>query len=222
MNTFEPIQLDNELSLQRDEHGLFLVSGDQILRGDFTKMLPRIKASNIPREFLVKAAKIKDADHPLMAIDATAGLGEDSLLLAAAGFHVTLFERNPVIAQLLADALAQKDNVNVIFSTVVTGYETENGTLTGLQLRNEETGEASRIAVDGAFLAVGLQPENDAFAPLAQLDDRGYFDTDEFCVTKTAGLFVAGDCRRKQIRQVTTAAADGAVAAMAACRYLEQ
>ena len=86
----------------------------------------------------------------------------------------------------------------------------------------DETGKVWEIPADGVFLAVGLQPENDAFAPLAQLDDRGYFDTDEFCVTKTAGLFVAGDCRRKQIRQVTTAAADGAVAAMAACRYLEQ
>ena len=105
---------------------------------------------------------------------------------------------------------------------MVSQYLTENGTLTGLRLHNDETGSETEIAVDGTFLAVGLQPENDAFAPLAQLDDRGYFDTDEFCVTKTAGLFVAGDCRRKQIRQVTTAAADGAVAAMAACRYLEQ
>ena len=54
-----------------------------------------------------------------------------------------------------------------------------------------------------------------------QLDERGYFDVDEFCVTKTPGVFVAGDCRRKYIRQVTTAAGDGAVAAMAACRYLD-
>ena len=112
MNTnFETIQLDNELTLQRDENGLFLSSGDQILRGDFTKMIPRVKASNIPKEFLVKAAKIKDADHPLTAIDATAGLGEDSLLLAAAGFQVTLFERNPVIAQLLADALERAKEI---------------------------------------------------------------------------------------------------------------
>ena len=63
-------------------------------------------------------------------------------------------------------------------------------------------------------------PENEPFAEHAKLNDWGYFDTDEFCVTKTAGLFVAGDCRSKRIRQVTTAAADGAVAAMAACRYL--
>ena len=74
--------------------------------------------------------------------------------------------------------------------------------------------------MDGAFLAVGLVPENEAFAHLAKLDDRGYFAATEDCLTATEGVFVAGDCRAKQIRQVTTAAADGAVAAMAACRYL--
>lgn len=131
MNTFEPIQLDNELSLQRDEHGLFLVSGDQILRGDFTKMLPRIKTSNIPREFLVKAAKIKDAAHPLTAIDATAGLGEDSLLLAASGFQVTLFERNPIIAQLLADALERAKEIPELAPIVAR-----------MTLRNEDSVEA--------------------------------------------------------------------------------
>ena len=132
MNTnFETIQLDNELTLQRDENGLFLSSGDQILRGDFTKMIPRVKASNIPKEFLVKAAKIKDADHPLTAIDATAGLGEDSLLLAAAGFQVTLFERNPVIAQLLADALERAKEIPELASIVAR-----------MTLRNEDSIEA--------------------------------------------------------------------------------
>ena len=132
MNTnFETIQLDNDLTLQRDENGLFLSSGDQILRGDFTKMIPRVKASNIPKEFLVKAAKIKDADHPLTAIDATAGLGEDSLLLAAAGFQVTLFERNPVIAQLLADALERAKEIPELAPIVAR-----------MTLRNEDSIEA--------------------------------------------------------------------------------
>ena len=88
------VALENGLFLRRDDQGLALVSEDQILRGDFTKMIPRVKAGNISKELLVKAAKIKDADHKLRAVDATAGLGEDSLLLAAAGFEVTLFERN--------------------------------------------------------------------------------------------------------------------------------
>ncbi len=122
----------------------------------------------------------------------------------------------------LGDALAEKDNVDVHFSTVVTGYKTENGALTGLALRNEVTGEESELTVDGAFLAVGLIPENDAFTQWAATNTYGYFDSSEDCKTQTPGLFVAGDCRSKQIRQVVTASADGAVAATAACMYLDQ
>ena len=97
---------------------------------------------------------------------------------------------------------------------------TDGKELTGLRIRNSTTGETRELKVDGAFLAVGLMPENEPFAALADLNDWGYFDSGEDCTTKTPGLFVAGDCRSKRIRQVTTAAADGAVAAMAACRYL--
>ena len=75
--------------------------------------------------------------------------------------------------------------------------------------------------MDGAFLAVGLMPENEPFGHLAYLNDWGYFDSQEDCRTATEGLFVAGDCRSKRIRQVVTASADGAVAAMAACSYLD-
>jgi thioredoxin reductase (NADPH) len=136
---------------------------------------------------------------------------------------VTIVQNLPFFTgeQKLAEALATKENVEVRFSTLVSGYLQENGELKGLVLKNEN-GEESTISVDGAFLAVGLKPENEAFAQLVALDERGYFDADEHCLTKTAGVFVAGDCRRKNIRQVATAAADGAIAAMAACRYLEQ
>lgn len=95
----------NDMQLIRDENGLSLAADGQILRGDFTKMIPRIKQGAISKELLARAAKIKDADKPLTAVDATAGLGEDSLILAAAGFHVQMFERNPVIHELLEDAI---------------------------------------------------------------------------------------------------------------------
>lgn len=148
---------------------------------------------------------------------------QEALLLSEVCRKVTIVQNLPFFTgeKRLADALQGKENVQIHFSTLVDGYLAESGSLTGVRVK-QENGKVWEIPADGVFLAVGLQPENDAFAALAQLDDRGYFDTDEFCVTKTAGLFVAGDCRRKQIRQVTTAAADGAVAAMAACRYLEQ
>ena len=149
---------------------------------------------------------------------------QEALLLAEVCKHVTIVQNLAFFTgeQKLADALSQKDNVKVLFSTVVSEYQTEGGKLTGLKLHNDATGEDSTISVDGAFLAVGLMPENEPFAALENLNDWGYFDTDESCTTKTAGLFVAGDCRSKRIRQVVTASADGAIAAMAACRYLEQ
>ena len=148
---------------------------------------------------------------------------QEALLLSEVCNHVTVVQNLADFTgeKKLADALLEKDNVTAVFSTVVAGYKQENGQLVGLQLRSEETGELSEIAVDGAFLAVGLMPENEPFAEHAKLNDWGYFDSGEDCCTDTPGIFVAGDCRSKRIRQVVTAAGDGAIAAMAACRYLD-
>ena len=148
---------------------------------------------------------------------------QEALLLSEVCTKVTVVQNLADFTgeKKLSDALLQKDNVQAIFSTVVVGYESENGALTGLKLRNELTGEESSIRVDGAFLAVGLMPENEPFAGLAKLNNWGYFDSPESCTTDTEGVFVAGDCRSKTIRQVVTAAGDGAIAAMAACRYLD-
>lgn len=148
---------------------------------------------------------------------------QEALLLSEVCRKVTVVQNLPTFTgeAKLAEALMAKDNVEVLFSTLVTGYVQENGTLTGLTVRREETGEEKAIPVDGAFLAIGLVPENGAFADLAKLDERGYFAADEQCLGDVDGVFVAGDCRRKNIRQVVTAASDGAVAAMAACRYLD-
>ena len=148
---------------------------------------------------------------------------QEALLLSEVCRKVTIVQNLAFFTgeQKLAEALMNRENVEVLFSTVVTAYEATDGVLTGLKLRNEETGEGHTISVDGAFLAVGLVPENEAFAQVAQLDDRGYFQSSEDCLTQTPGVFVAGDCRQKHIRQVTTAAADGAIAALAAVRYVE-
>ena len=148
---------------------------------------------------------------------------QEALLLSEVCRKVTVVQNLAFFTgeKKLADALQTKENVEVLFSTLVCGYEEKDGMLTGVRVRGEN-GEEKVISADGAFLAVGLIPENAAFASLAKLDERGYFDAGESCATATAGVFVAGDCRRKEIRQVTTAAGDGAIAAMAACRYLDQ
>lgn len=92
------------LVLHVGEQGVSLVNNGMVMRGDWTRMVPRLKSHNLHKELLVKAAKIKGASGPLWAVDATAGLGEDALLLAAAGFFVDLYESDPVIAVLLEDA----------------------------------------------------------------------------------------------------------------------
>ena len=121
----------------------------------------------------------------------------------------------------LLSILEKKDNVDMIFNTVLTGLEANNGELCAINLKNTKTEAQSRFALDGMFVAIGLIPQNEPFANVLSLDERGYADSGEDCRTATDGVFVAGDCRRKDIRQVTTAVADGAVAALAAIKYLE-
>ena len=82
-------------------------------------------------------------------------------------------------------------------------------------------GEDRKIDVKGMFVAIGLIPQNAPFSDVIGLDSYGYADADESCITKTVGIFVAGDCRKKKIRQVATACSDGAIAALAACDYVD-
>ncbi|MBQ4071084.1 MAG: FAD-dependent oxidoreductase [Clostridia bacterium] len=123
----------------------------------------------------------------------------------------------------LISAIEKRDNVSVILSTVVTELVSEDGALRAIRLMNLETGEESELAVDGVFVAIGQIPENEMFSKMLELDERGYVVAGEDCLPKTGfeGVFVAGDCRTKSVRQVTTATADGAVAALAACRYVD-
>lgn len=120
----------------------------------------------------------------------------------------------------LAEKLKARDNVEFIMGTVISALNGEKS-LESLTLRREADGAESKLEVSGLFVAIGLIPGNAAFADIAGLDEWGYIDSDENCLTKTPGIFTAGDCRKKQIRQITTAAADGSVAALAACRYID-
>lgn len=113
-----------------------------------------------------------------------------------------------------------KDNVEVILGNVVSEYLGDDE-ITGIRIKNEKDGTEREISVDGVFLAVGLVPQNDAFSNILELDARGYAETDADLKAKASGVFVAGDCRIKKIRQVATAAADGAIAALSACEYID-
>ena len=144
---------------------------------------------------------------------------EASTLVNTAG-KLTMLQDLPVFT---ADAKSQEavfshHNVETHVSVKVTGYVTEDGRIKGVTY--VEDGAEKTAACDGVFLAVGLIPNNGPFAGLAGLDTYGYFDAGENGITGTEGVFVAGDCRTKGLRQVATACSDGANAAISACAYL--
>lgn len=122
--------------------------------------------------------------------------------------------------QRLQEILAKRGNVEVILGTVVKAIN-DTPEFSGITLLKTADGTETELDLDGMFVAIGLVPENEPFKNVADLDQNGYIDADEKCLTKTAGIFVAGDCRQKTVRQVTTATADGAVAAINACRYID-
>ncbi|SEQ65158.1 thioredoxin reductase (NADPH) [Lachnospiraceae bacterium NE2001] len=154
---------------------------------------------------------------------------ESSLLVDIVG-HLTILQDMPFFTadQKLQDQVLSggegKAEVETHVGTKILAYETEDADfgkkITGV--RYEEAGAEKVAKCDGVFLAVGLVPENEAFGSLADLDERGYFVPENIVGTKTPGIFVAGDCCAKTLRQVATACSDGAYAAIAACDYLKK
>ena len=146
----------------------------------------------------------------------------EATLLAETCKKVTVVQNLPYLTgeKTTADALVSKPNVEVIYSTVVKEFKGEDE-LEAVVLKAED-GTETTLTPDGVFVAIGLAPENTAFGNLAELNEQGYIVADENCLTKTEGVFVAGDCRTKQIRQIATAAADGAVAALKAVEYIDR
>ena len=122
----------------------------------------------------------------------------------------------------LEDKILAMSNVTTVFNTVVEGFESAEGQIYGLKVRNTVSGEKYTVTTEGVFVAIGHAPENQPFTSVCSLNESGYIKAEEKCLTETEGVFVAGDCRTKDIRQITTAAADGSVAAIAACRYLDK
>ncbi len=118
------------------------------------------------------------------------------------------------------EALKSKPNVEFVLDSNVTKLIGEER-LKAIEVGNKKTGDKREISVAGVFVAIGQMPDNEAFDELIATDEYGYIEAGEDCKTGTEGIYVAGDCRTKTVRQLTTAAADGAVAALAACEYLQ-
>ena len=123
--------------------------------------------------------------------------------------------------QWLVNNLRKKENVEFVLDSVVTEIIGESR-VEGVRIKNVKTDVMSELDVTGIFVAIGQMPDNKAFEALVELDRGGYIVGQEDCKTSCEGVFVAGDCRTKTVRQLATAAADGAVAGLAACEYVNK
>lgn len=147
---------------------------------------------------------------------------QDALFLASTCRSVTLIHRRDSFragAQLVSRAERQ-ENIRILRGCTVEKLLWSDEALQGLLLTNLKTGQTERLDVEGLFVAVGQVPQSAPFAD-AVAEENGYYLAGEDTKTSLPGVFAAGDGRRKQVRQLTTAVSDGTAAAIAACRYLE-
>ena len=148
---------------------------------------------------------------------------EDAEFLSAYCEKVYVIHRRDELRgeRWLEESLRKKENVEFVLNAVVTDIIGE-GNVQGIRLKDTKTGESRELAISGLFVAIGQIPDNGSFASLVELDEGGYIRAQEDCRTTSDGVFAAGDCRTKAVRQLTTAAADGAVAGLAACEYINK
>lgn len=146
---------------------------------------------------------------------------EDAILLSRTCKKVYVIHRRDKMRadQILQEKLFACENVEMIWDTVPVSIEGEE-MVSGIKLQNKKTGEEKELSLDGVFIAVGIVPNTELFGDLVKLDESGYIIAGEDCVTSTPGIFAAGDIRTKQLRQVITAAADGANAVISAEKIL--
>lgn len=154
---------------------------------------------------------------------------QEALSLSDLCAHVTIVQNLNFLTgeESLRAAVTSRDNVEVIYGATVAGIITDEDSddyrgdeFRGLLLNMSADGTERRLSCDGAFVAIGLSPENTPFESVTSLDEAGYIMSDETCYSETSGIFAAGDCRTKGVRQIATAVADGAAAALGAVKFL--
>lgn len=148
---------------------------------------------------------------------------QDALFLSAYCEQVFLIHRRNTFRgeKRLVERLQEKTNITCLLSSRVTELLGDSS-LQGIRVFCDETGKETELSVEGLFVAVGQIPQNSMFSDVVSLDAQGYVLAAETCETSANGIFAAGDCRQKSVRQLTTATADGAVAGLAACRYVDE
>ena len=146
---------------------------------------------------------------------------QDAVFLSERCSHVGIIHRRDSFRgeAHLVKILKERENVSFIMNCVVTSLKGDKK-LSEIEVKNVVSGKTETLSADGIFIAVGQEPQNAPFENLISLDRNGYAISGENCTTKTDGIFVAGDCRTKEIRQLTTAVSDGTVAAIQAINYI--
>ena len=163
------------------------------------------------------------SDRPVAVVGGGDTALTEALFLSARCSKVTLIHRRDLFRgeSRLVQLLRERNNVEVLLSHRVEELLYNDEGLTGLKVADLKTAEIKQLDVDGLFVAVGQEPRNQVFANLVMTDDNGYFLAGENCCTSLPGVFAAGDCRVKTVRQLTTAVGDGAVAGLAASAYAD-
>ena len=148
---------------------------------------------------------------------------QDAIYLSKLAKKVYLVHRRSEFRaeKRVTEGLSACPNIELVLDSVPVECKGDTA-LSALTVKNKFTEEERELAVDGVFVAIGQEPNNAAFRELVDLDPSGFIAADESCRTKDPAVFVAGDCRTKAVRQLVTAGADGGVAAIAACEYIDE
>lgn len=224
---------DEVVSVEKSEKGFLVRTHSQNIEAlaVIAAAGARRREANVPgeKEFLGRGVSYcATCDGAFFRNKETAVVGggnaaaRDALYLAALCSKVTLLSRRPApeADPALLRQIAATPRIEVRSGTALTAIEGENA-VEAVRAKTE-AGEELVIPIKGVFLAIGTMPQNSLFKDLIELDERGYSTAGEDCLTKTPGLFAAGDMRKKRLRQVATAVADGATAATGALQYIRK
>ncbi|MCX7971197.1 MAG: thioredoxin-disulfide reductase [Negativicutes bacterium] len=164
----------------------------------------------------------EDADNVVVVGGGDSAV-EEAVFLTKFARCVTLIHRRDSLraAKILQDRLFGNQRVKVVWNSVI-GSINGRDMVESVTVRNIRTGSVDTLPCEGVFVYVGMTPQTGFAGGLVAMDDNGYIITDETMATNMPGIFAAGDNRVKGLRQIVTAAADGAVAAFFAARYIEE
>lgn len=148
---------------------------------------------------------------------------EEALYLSRLVKKVYLFHRRDALRAIkpLQDRLLSEPRIEIIWNTVITEIRGDGRSVEAVAFENTATRNKGEIPVDGVFILIGNSPNNTLIPPNVRVNDQGFVITDEKCETNVPGIFAVGDLRQKYANQIVVAAADGAIAALAAARYVE-